>query len=412
MIKNRKQKTPTPFYKIYPLLLFVCTCFMCVGYAVVNSITLDIKGSAIAKSQEEVFITDVNYVSNVNANLENSKIINAYQTMLNSNITLSDTDPYSSITYSITMYNSTDYDYYFEKVDYLSDDTTYSNEDIVFEISGISSGDILNAKEYVTINLTFHYKDNILSNNNTLISYLNFKFDFFSFKVDSWRKIAEAIKNGYSSRYNLGDTKEIDLGNYGKHTVRIANISTPDECSQENFSQTACGFVIEFVDILEKTYNMNSSSTNVGGWEASEMRSFINNDIFSSLPSDLQDKIIDTKVISGHGNQDTNNFVTIDNLYLLDAKEIYGIEYNSTENASSDNAKNNERQLDYYLAQGTTPSANTNAIKQRYEKNFWWWFRTANGGSSTGFFGVGSNGVHYNFNSNNTGGISPAFRIG
>ena len=104
--------------------------------------------------------------------------------------------------------------------------------------------------------------------------------------------------------------------------------------------------------------------------------------------------------------------IYLDKLYLLDAKEIYGIEYNSTENASSDNAKNYERQLDYYLAQGTTPSANTNAIKQRYAKNFWWWFRTANGGSSTGFFGVGSNGVHYNFNSNNTGGISPAFRIG
>ena len=157
MIKNRKQKTPTPFYKIYPLLLFVCTCFMCVGYAVVNSITLDIKGSAIAKSQEEVFITDVNYVSNVNANLENSKIINAYQTMLNSNITLSDTDPYSSITYSITMYNSTDYDYYFEKVDYLSDDTTYSNENIVFDIIKLLKKDNFRIDAYDVIESTLEY---------------------------------------------------------------------------------------------------------------------------------------------------------------------------------------------------------------------------------------------------------------
>ena len=27
-----------------------------------------------------------------------------------------------------------------------------------------------------------------------------------------------------------GNTKEIDLGSFGKHTVRIANLSIPNEC--------------------------------------------------------------------------------------------------------------------------------------------------------------------------------------
>ena len=51
-------------------------------------------------------------------------------------------------------------------------------------------------------------------------------------------------------KYNVGDTKEIDMGTYGTHTLRIANKSTPSECSTEGFSQTACGFVLEFQDII------------------------------------------------------------------------------------------------------------------------------------------------------------------
>ena len=50
----------------------------------------NISGELFAEVQDGVFITEVNYSSNVNANLENSKIINAYQTSLNSSIELSE----------------------------------------------------------------------------------------------------------------------------------------------------------------------------------------------------------------------------------------------------------------------------------------------------------------------------------
>ena len=71
----------------------------------------------------------------------------------------------------------------------------------------------------------------------------------------------------------------IKVDYYGTPTLisQIANISTPEECSTEGYSQTACGFVIEFADIITE-YHMNEYSddypdgTNVGGWEASEMR--------------------------------------------------------------------------------------------------------------------------------------------
>ena len=40
------------------------------------------------------------------------------------------------------------------------------------------------------------------------------------------------------------------MGELGVHTLRISNMSTPQECNDEAFSQTACGFVVEFVDII------------------------------------------------------------------------------------------------------------------------------------------------------------------
>ena len=56
------------------------------------------------------------------------------------------------------------------------------------------------------------------------------------FEKDSWKTIATNVRNGNISIYNLGDTKEVDLGDLGIHKVRISNTSTLDECSTEGFS--------------------------------------------------------------------------------------------------------------------------------------------------------------------------------
>ena len=142
------------------------------------------------------------------------------------------------------------------------------------------------------------------------------------FENDEWDTI---VSNGCSA-YNIGDTKEVDLGSLGTHTVRIANCSTPAICSTEGFSQTACGFVIEFTDIISETYmnDMIDGSTNgdgnKGGWEYSHMRSYLNDTtlgIYAKLPSTLKSVIIPTTVVSGHGRLDSSDFETTDNLYLL-----------------------------------------------------------------------------------------------
>ncbi len=108
------------------------------------------------------------------------------------------------------------------------------------------------------------------------------------FATDSWSTIIAKVKAGNGSEYAVGSTKEVDLGTtYGTHTLRVANTSTPSECSGTGFSQSACGFVLEFVDIIT-LHKMNDTAINVGGWPATSMRTFVNNDIYNAIPDEIK----------------------------------------------------------------------------------------------------------------------------
>ena len=229
-----------------------------------------------------------------------------------------------------------------------------------------------------------------------------------SFTEDSWDTIASNVKAGNTNKYKVGDTKEVDLGTYGKHKVRIANKSTPDECKQEGFSQTACGFVVEFADIIT-THNMNSTFTNEGGWPKSQMKTFIDKDIYNSLPQELKSVIITTETVSGHGIKDTNNFTSTDKLYLLSTAEVwaqgtpYTIDY--------DTARDKTRQLDYY--KGVTTNSYASAIKKNStETAVEWWLRCAGSNGSSAFYFVDTGGSWNDDIAIGTFGVSPAFRIG
>lgn len=149
------------------------TFFLSIGYASYESIVLDIAGEVTAVPQSEIYITDIDYKSDIDADAENSIINQYYQTLMQSSIILG-SSPTSSITYSITIYNSGNKDYYFKDVEY--SDEFYDNPNIVFELDGLKKYDTLSSKQYITFTITFHYLDNIVPDYKTLNSYLNFKF--------------------------------------------------------------------------------------------------------------------------------------------------------------------------------------------------------------------------------------------
>ena len=265
-----------------------------------------------------------------------------------------------------------------------------------------------------------------------------------SFESDSWSTIAQAgnqaaaqdeVIDNECGAYHVGDTRTVEMdidgdGTEEEYTVRIANCSTPSVCSTQGFSQTACGFVVEFVDILTthrmSAYSYDSSGVgngNKGGWEYSDMRAFLNGgtyqleninydstSIYSKLPSDIQDSIAtETFVASSYGNQDTGMINTTDKLYLLTAKEIWGKE-GASNKVAYDNGEDVTRQLDYYKSQGTTTNNYSAASKLMNGSETNWWTRTALSDSNCSYYRV-SWGDWYTSDSNSELGVSPAFKL-
>ena len=270
-----------------------------------------------------------------------------------------------------------------------------------------------------------------------------------AFATDPWDVIAsegnsaalQESTDGTCGVYNVGDTKSVDLGDLGVHTVRIANCSTPVECNTTGFSQTACGFVIEFTDIISN-HQMNPDCNeeyvgcrNTGGWENSDMRAYLNNGtysnndpynnetanytstgVLSNMPNDLKNLIANTTVVSAVSDENHPTKETTDKLYLLSTHEVW-LDVNENEMGGIrhyDSSYYSTRQLDYYVREGTeTYYENaTPAIKKYGEDDSSWSMRsTTLYPTNNSFFGVGSAGLwQYSFTWNEQG-VSPAFKL-
>ena len=225
------------------------------------------------------------------------------------------------------------------------------------------------------------------------------------FEKDAWPTIASNIKAGNTDKYNVGDTKKVDLGDLGTHEVRISNMSA---CTTET-SETACGFVVEFADVITEQ-QFNGTNVNKGGWKDSKLRTYINETIYNALPIDLQNIIVSTKVISGHGKSDSTNFETQDKLYLLNAQEVWK-DATSDKVSNYDTSYNKTKQLDYYKNQGVTTNSYASAIKQYNGRNTMWWLRSAVSYFTDTFLIVHDDGRYIIGDANTSNGISPAFRI-
>lgn len=226
-----------------------------------------------------------------------------------------------------------------------------------------------------------------------------------SFRTDSWDVIASNVQTG-NVLYTVGETKEVNMGDLGTKTVRIANTS---ECTNGEVSETACGFVIEFVDsVAADTFNFEDS--NIGGWNTATINNYVNTTLYDKLPVELKDVIIDTNVVSSHGLTDTDNFTTTNKLYLLSTKEIYGKD-DSTNPITLDTSDDQTRQLDYYSSKGIN-TLTLGAIKNYNDVASYWWTRSAVSDGDTSYYAINATGAAEAAVATSTYGISPAFRIG
>ncbi|MBQ3306744.1 MAG: hypothetical protein IJG68_00965 [Bacilli bacterium] len=309
-----------------------------------------------------------------------------------------------------------------ETPDYLNYSVTYADGMEILENHKLSAG----TTETFLVRLEFKTDIEELPDATTVITTLepqyiqadsSARIVRVNFATDSWNDIIDDYTAGKTKYLKIameaGTTREVrlDMDNDGTvdttSHVRIANLSTPAECATTGFSQTACGFVIEFADIIS-TYPMKNDSNNSGSWENSTMRTYVNGIIFNSLPTALKNVVINTKVVSGYGYLDSlkSNYVTTDKLFLLSSKEVHGNSY-----SSFDTSSDLSRQTDYYKHLEINSNNNTGTIKKYNNENANWWLRSPSSNGNWAFSITTNNGYHSCSSSENNNGVSPAFRI-
>ena len=440
-------------------MLVLALMFISVGYAFVYS-DLKLEGLAtVTKQTWNVYFDNLNVTEGSVKPTTAASLSGEYPTTVNYSVSLE--NPGDFYEFTVDVVNDGTMDAMVDSILSTNNNNEISLPSYMEYKVGYSTGQEIKEKHLLETQKTLKYKVGIyfkkditeeeLQNNKPLDLRLKLEVSFtqaddtaikppipVSFAEDDWNTIAiegakasvqKEITDSKCGAYKVGDTKQIDLGTLGKHNVRIANCTTPDICQTEGFSQTACGFVIEFADIIT-TRRMNPNTQNgavngdgnKGGWEYSDMRAYLNGGVFAlenidysttgfydKLPQSLKNTIIDTIVVSGYGSNDGShgNFITTDNIYLLNPTEIWG------RTIEGDTAGGKSRQLDYYKIAGVTTNGGytptPQAVKKLNGTATQWWLRTPRPNNSTHFFFCHTNGSWYYHYYNQ--GVSPAFRI-
>ena len=159
-------------YYLMLFLLIISMFFFSVGYAAIANVDLGVNGTTSMNGQEGIIISGVTlYQKDANS----SQWINTYyQTMLDTSIVL-DYDLNSYVTYRVTITNQTDTKKQFDGV--VTDPSFYSNNDIVYVLSGLSVGEEVAIGDSVTFDVTFRFDSNLTEiTGRSLNSIINFAF--------------------------------------------------------------------------------------------------------------------------------------------------------------------------------------------------------------------------------------------
>ena len=164
--------------KLYLIAIVIATFFMSIGYASINSVTLNMNGNANAVKLTGVFIYDASINSTSPANVNASNISIMYSTMMESKVVLNN-DKNSTLTMNVTIYNKSENDVYFDKTVY--GENFYDNSNIDFSLNGLTHGQKLAKNDNVTFTITFKYTDEYKNTNpttftNILNSYIGYNF--------------------------------------------------------------------------------------------------------------------------------------------------------------------------------------------------------------------------------------------
>lgn len=199
----------------------------------------------------------------------------------------------------------------------------------------------------------------------------------------------------------VGATRQIGLDNGGT-TATIRLVNADDTMYQLSDNSRTSGLCVEFVDCIA-TSGMNSTQSNIGGWNASQMRAIYIATLFDRIPAEWQKVIATVNVKAANNGVGTISVVdSADKLFLAAEKEIFGARAKSV--AAEAAALT---QWKWYQDHNT----NADRIKKLLGSANDWWLRSATSDTNTSFCLVNTSGAIDSYYAGYYRGVSPAFVI-
>ena len=216
------------------------------------------------------------------------------------------------------------------------------------------------------------------------------------------------ISSGHAKNYfNVGDKIKIV-----PHTTEFKDLEIEMQVygfkhyKLTDGSEQLAEVVFGMLGLMNATYQMNSTNTNVGGWPVTKMRNYLNNTVFNGLPQQWKSMIKEVKVLSSEGDTLPTIVSSNDKLFLFSQAEV-GFNTGTVPYC-------NEVDADAETVTFPIFTDNASRIKKTYNGTGTagdWWLRSPYSSSSTNFCYVGINGGSYGSGASSAHGVAFGFCI-
>lgn len=148
------------------------------------------------------------------------------------------------------------------------------------------------------------------------------------------------------------------------------------------------GVVFGMVGVMNAGHRMNAAATNEGGWRDTEMRSWLNGEIFPTLPVRWKTLIREVEVRTAEGGTGGTILTTIDRLFLLGRAET-GLDSESVPHCNEVDAEAEHVVLPVFTDTTSRVRKTFNGMGSAQN----WWHRTPDETNMTHFYNITSSGL-------------------
>lgn len=218
----------------------------------------------------------------------------------------------------------------------------------------------------------------------------------------TWDEVVAATKNGKYKNFEIGAMKELDLGTEGIVHMQIVGIDVDELADGSGYAPLT--FISK--ELLKTSHRMNPAYTagqegtgTLGGWEKSEMRSYLKDTIKPLIPATVRSGIKEvtkyTRIYTASPEAAVNDVVTTEDVWIPSIHEMF------------------DGTTQYYETKGPRYSeifsSNDSRKKSKVGETSasWWWLRSASG--NLYFSSVSTGGSYSIYGAHKTGGVVLGF---